>query len=240
MNMPSVFCQLKPTFLGLALLLLPVLTALACRYYFHQQAAKDKVEFYQQSLEIMYQRQAQNLPAGSLLFFGDSQIQGLAVTAISPKAVNFGIGHQQLRQLAQTISNYPGLARADKIIIGIGINDLLQATVPEPEQAIAKLLTALQCCSDKVVLLSVLPVNETTLGKPGLNQRITRFNQHFKAAALTAGTRYIELSDTYADGGGHLSANYDLGDGLHLSRAGYAAMIQQIKSELQQSNSYAN
>lgn len=229
MNKHGVLRRLPPAFFWLALLVLPLLTALACRFYFHQQASKDKVQFYQQSLDVMYQRQAQNLPAGSLLFFGDSHIQGLAVTAISPKAVNFGIGHQQLQRLAQTISNYPGLVQADKIIIGIGINDLLQATLIEPDLVIAKLLTALQCCSDKVVLLSVLPVNEKTLGKPGLNQDIVKLNHRLQSASQVAGFRFIDLHTLFVNQNGELTSEHDIGDGLHLNPAAYKILIKEIK-----------
>lgn len=232
MSKYAVFRQPPSAIFWLSVLLLPLITALLCRFYFHQQAPKDKVQFFQQSLETMYQRQAQNLPPGSVLFFGDSQIQGLSVTAISPKAVNFGIGHQQLQRLAQTISNYPGLTHADKIVIGIGINDLLQATLSEPEKVIRQLLDALRCCSDKVVLLSVFPVNEIRLQKPGFNQQIQQFNQQLKAAALVAGVRFIDSFTVFADSNGQLAALYDLGDGLHLNATAYMQLIRLITAGL--------
>jgi lysophospholipase L1-like esterase len=218
----------------IALLILPLLTALSCRSYFHQQSAKDKVQFYQESLEIMYKRQAQNLPADAVLFFGDSHIQGLAVTAVSPKAVNFGIGHQQLQRLSVNINGYHGLVQAEKIIIGIGINDLLNAPEFKPDAAIAQLLNSLQCCLTKVVLLSALPVNEIKLQKPGLNKIISVFNQQVQETALTAGFSYIELGPAFVDHSGQLAPKYDLGDGLHLNPAGYQLLIDQLKNELKQ------
>lgn len=230
MNSPSFLRPSACYWLGLVLL--PILTALACRFYYHQQAAADKSLFYQNSLDMMYQRQAQNLPAGAVLFFGDSHIQGLAVTAISPNAVNFGIGHQQLQRLAKHISNYPGLELAEKIVIGIGINDLLHAPQVQPDNAINQLVEALQCCRNKVALLSVLPVNEKKLQRPGLNKHIAAFNRRLKDAALQAGVNYVDYYTAFIGEGGELASHYDLGDGLHLSPAGYQVMIEQIKSGL--------
>ncbi len=181
----------------------------------------------------MYQRQAQNLPADAILFFGDSHIQGLAVTAIAPNAVNFGIGDQQLQRLANHISDYPGLELAGKIVIGIGINDLLHAPQMQPDTAIKQLVDALQCCRNKVVLLSVLPVNEIKRQRPGLNKRIAAFNQRIKGAALQAAINYVDYYTAFIGENGELAPHYDLGDGLHLNPAGYEVMIQQIKSGLQ-------
>lgn len=221
----------------LGLVLLPILTALACRFYYHQQAAADKSLFYQNSLDVMYQRQAQNLPADAILFFGDSHIQGLAVTAIAPNAVNFGIGGQQLQRLANHISDYPGLELAGKIVIGIGINDLLHAPDVSIDIAIARLVKALQCCSSKVLLLSVLPVNEATLQKPGLNQSIKALNQQLKTAAQQAGFIYVDSYSSFINQYEQLSSGYDLGDGLHLNPAGYKLLIQNIKSGIKKGSS---
>ncbi|MCF4007793.1 GDSL-type esterase/lipase family protein [Rheinheimera sp. UJ63] len=219
-------------FFLLLLVLLPALTALACRSYFHRQTAADKSWFYQQSLEIMYHRQALNLPVGSVVFFGDSQIQGLAVTAISPKAVNFGIGHQQLQRLAFRIADYPNLERAERIFIGIGINDLLHAPSDDLERAISQLISGLRCCHSKVTLLSILPVNEVKLARPGLNKQIVKLNEQLKAAANQAGLNFIDYQTSFSDLNGHLNIRYDLGDGLHLSQAGYDHLIEKIKTGL--------
>lgn len=238
MNSHSVFRLQPSAFYWLGLLVLPLLTALVCRFYFHQQANTDKTLFYQQSLEVMYQRQAQNLPAGTIVFFGDSQIQGLAVTAISPNAVNFGIGHQQLQRLAKRIGDYPGLAQTEKIVIGVGINDLLHTADFEPEMAIAQLAKGLQCCRDKVLLLSVLPVDEMKLQRPGLNQRIEEFNRQLQIAAQAADFHFLNLQPSFNSAEGGMHSKYDLGDGLHLNPAGYENLIQQIKITLQQGKVY--
>ncbi len=182
----------------------------------------------------MYLRQSQNLPAGAIVFLGDSQIQGLAVTAISPNSVNFGIGHQQLQHLVKRISYYTDLEHADHIVIGIGINDLLHKADFEPETAIAQLINALRCCRNKVILLSVLPVDELKLHRPGLNQRIIEFNQRLQRAAQAADINFLNLYPSFAAKHGGMLPKYDLGDGLHLNPAGYLMMIRLIKTTLQQ------
>lgn len=215
----------------LAMLLVSVLSLLAGYYFAQQQAFTGKVAFYQQSLTTMYQRQAGNLPAGAVLFFGDSHIQGLAVTAVSPTAVNFGIGHQQLRQLASTLAGYPLLHQANKIVIGVGINDLLQQRT-DIAASVVQLFKALQCCRQKVWLLGLLPVNETRLNMPGLSQQVLAFNEQLRQAAAHAGVQYIELYPIFADPQGQLANRFDLADGLHLNQQGYQLLIQQLTRSL--------
>ena len=221
----------------LAMLLVSVLSLLAGYYFAQQQAFTGKVAFYQQSLTTMYQRQAGNLPAGAVLFFGDSHIQGLAVTAVSPKAVNFGIGHQQLRQLASTLAGYPLLNQANKIVIGVGINDLLQQrtdVAADVAAALVQLFKTLQCCRHKVWLLGLLPVNEIRLKRPGLNQQVLAFNEQLRQAAADAGVKLIELYPIFADPQGQLANRFDLADGLHLNQQGYQLLTQQITRSLPQ------
>lgn len=193
-----------------------------------------KVFFYQNSLEIMYKRQAQNLPAGTVIFFGDSQIQGLAVTAVSPQAANFGIGHQQMRHLSKNISGYAGLLHAERLVIGIGINDLLLVPDLKADQTISGLVTSLKCCLHKTAILSVLPVNEKTLQKPGLNRRIIEFNKQIEIAAKHFGFLYIDIFTSFADENTGIAYKYDLGDGLHLNPTGYDLLIQKLKTAIQQ------
>lgn len=240
MNSFSLVRNRSKAIVLLLLILLPVLTALACRSYFHRQAVADKSSFYQQSLELMYHRQALNLPVGSVVFFGDSQIQGLAVTAISPKAVNFGIGHQQLQHLAFRIADYPNLERAERIVIGIGINDLLHDPSAELDRAIYQLITRLRCCHSKVTLLSILPVNEVTLARPGLNNTISELNKQLKDTATGAGLSFIDYHASFSDLNGQLNLRYDLGDGIHLSQAGYDHLIEKISAGLQGSSGNAS
>lgn len=216
-------------FLTVATIFCGLCAALVTRYTLNQRVFPEKIRFYQASLETMYKRQAQNLPDGSILFFGDSHIQGLAVTAISPLAVNFGIGHQQLKHLAVNIKNYPGISRAKKIIIGIGVNDLLHQQHAELYDSIPQLLAAIDCCRDKVLLLGLMPINEQILGRTGLNQQISTFNLHLQQTAYAADIAFLDLYKVFSDPAGQLVHTFDLGDGLHLSQAGYQVLIQQLQ-----------
>lgn len=200
--------------------------------FFEKKNFTDNIKYYQNSLQIMYKRQAENLPASSVLFFGDSQIQGLAVAAIDNRAVNFGIGHQKIQDLARSIGSYPNLIKARRIIIGAGINDLLHNSSFEIDLAVAQMMNSIQCCHDKAVFLSVFPVNEMKLRRPGLNQRIRDFNLHLQKATEKTGSGYIDLYSSLSKEDGSISIEYDIGDGLHLNPTGYAILIQSLKKSL--------
>lgn len=231
--MKQIKSNIKTAVIAIFILLINVFAVIYYTCLYWKPRFQQSVLFYQDTLEIMYQRQAQNLPAGSIVFLGDSQIQGLAVTAISPNAVNFGIGHQQLQRLAKKINDYPGLAQTEKIVIGIGINDLLHTPDVAPGQAIAQLVKGLSCCRNKVLLLGVLAVNEKTLQRPGLNQRIVEFNRQLQSAAQAAGMSFLDLYPLFTAPRDGMRPAYDLGDGLHLNPTGYEILIQQIKNSLQ-------
>src|SRR5262245_21550491 len=47
-----------------------------------------------------------NVPDGSVLFFGDSLVQGLCVVAVTPNAVNFGIGGDTTAGLLDRLPHY--------------------------------------------------------------------------------------------------------------------------------------
>lgn len=182
----------------------------------------------------MYHRQAQNLPSGTMIFLGDSHIQGLSATAVHSDAVNFGIGHQQLQDLVRYIRDYPEILKNKTIVIGIGINDLLKSSQFNSENAIENLLSALKRCDCHIFLLSILPVNEEKLSKPGLNGRIATMNRQFNIAVINAGIVFINFNKLFADQTGQLATKYDLGDGIHLNSKGYELLIKQIKLGLLQ------
>ena len=56
------------------------------------------------------------------MFLGDSHVQGLAVSSITPNAVNLGIGGNTTVGLIQRLQNLKSLQLARTVVIAIGYN----------------------------------------------------------------------------------------------------------------------
>ena len=71
-----------------------------------------------------HKRMDGNIPDDSTIFIGDSLTQSLAVSAISPRSVNYGIGNDTLIGVLKRIGEYKSIYRSSMIVIAVGINDL--------------------------------------------------------------------------------------------------------------------
>jgi hypothetical protein len=64
-----------------------------------------------------HKRMDGNIPSGAVIFIGDSITQGLAVSAVYPKSVNYGIGSDTTIGVIKRLSDYKSLSRARAIVI---------------------------------------------------------------------------------------------------------------------------
>ena len=208
------------------------------KVYFERKYLNSRVSFYMQAVEIMHKRQARNMPNNAILFFGDSHIQGLAVTAITPNAMNFGIGHLRLEYLSNNLHTYPNLNRAETIIIAAGINDVLNNSLDNDEidDLLVKIKSNLNNDGQRVVIFGLLPINEVKMNKKGVNEIIIKFNEKLANKSSELGFIYLDHYNIFSDSNGQLNERYDLGDGLHLSVAGYDTLIELIKLSMKKWN----
>src|SRR5690554_2731298 len=84
----------------------------------------DKVAYYVESMEALQRRQLENLPKTAVPFYGDSLVQGLAVRLIGPRVENFGIGHDNAKNLLRRVETDLKYRRFSEYAIAIGINDI--------------------------------------------------------------------------------------------------------------------
>lgn len=63
-------------------------------------------------------------PAGAAVFLGDSHTQGLAVAAVAPAAVNYGVGGLTTEGLLRQLPALRSLNTARVVVLMIGSNDL--------------------------------------------------------------------------------------------------------------------
>lgn len=182
-------------------------------------------------LHGFYQRQDLQLPAGRLVFIGDSHVQSLAVTLLSADAVNWGIGGDTSAALRQR-AHYHRLADARAIVLVIGSNDL---SLRDDAAIIANVQALLQQWAPIPVLLStVLPVDDRS--NPRLQALPSRLASLAPAyAAVCQQFPHCRLLDSYhlfADREGRLPAIWHEGDGIHLNAMGNARWRQAIAAAL--------
>lgn len=77
------------------------------------------------SLVLHYLRTSDpHQPAGAALFLGDSHTQGLAVAAVAPVAVNYGVGGLNTQGLLDALPFLEAPGKARVVVVMIGSNDL--------------------------------------------------------------------------------------------------------------------
>lgn len=185
-------------------------------------------EFYNNMLGSQLQMDG-SVADGSVIFLGDSLTQGLNVAAIAHPAINYGIGMDTTAGLLHRISQYRSLSRAGKVVINIGINDLIRTNRSNSE-ILANYQLILEVMPEAVPVLvhGIFPVDER-VGFVGFNARIEDLNQGIKALAEARGYAFIDLGERLRNTGGNLQSSLHHRDGLHLSTAGYLIWITALK-----------
>lgn len=185
--------------------------------------SKELDNYYYKLLAIQERQDLQVVP-GSTIMIGDSITQGL----IYPRFVNYGIGSDTTYGVLNRIKKYKSLNDAKKIILMIGINDLKRRSDAEILENYLEILDKLP--SSKLIVFSVLPVNEEVVSKnPQMNNaRIKKINQRIAELCSQKKIKFIDLSEFYLDENGFLDKNYHVGDGIHLNQTGYDIWVKHL------------
>lgn len=179
-------------------------------------------------------RMQSNVPAGSIPVIGDSITQAMAVNAIHPACLNFGIGGDTMRSLLGHI-NFPMMHNAGAAVIMIGINDLADETARYGgSQAIADVNymwddRLAPWMTGKWVVCAITPVSEG-LFSGASNSSINAVNAHLEAKfSGNPNVQFVNVNAQLAPTG---QLAYHIGDGLHLNGAGYDILRPAIKAAL--------
>lgn len=185
--------------------------------------SKELDNYYYTLLAIQERQDLQVVP-GSTIMIGDSITQGL----VYPRFINYGIGSDTTYGVINRIEKYKSLNDAKKIILMIGINDLKRRSDAEILENYMEILDKLP--SSKLVVFSVLPVNEEVVSKnPQMNNaRIKKINQRIAELCSQKKIKFIDLSEFYLDENGFLDKNYHVGDGIHLNQTGYDIWVKHL------------
>lgn len=170
-----------------------------------------------------------NLPDHSVIFIGDSITQGLAVSAVSAAAVNYGIGSDTTTGVLLRLPRYKSLQRAEWVVIAVGVNDLRRRGDSEIVENYRRILQALPA-HIQVLVSAILPVDERLWGGPGSNRRIGAINQATASLCNEFDkVGFIDIGPDLVAPDGNLRTRFHTGDGIHLNTAGYGVWIAALR-----------
>lgn len=174
---------------------------------------------------VYHQAMDGSVPVGAALFLGDSITQSLAVPAVAPVAVNYGIGWATTSELLSNLPKYRSLKRASAVFLMIGINDIAQGKA----EGLALRLRAIGAAIPAdlpLVWSGIMPVYWAEID----SDLITSANVVIKEiCAARAGCVYVNTEEIFSAGGAE-----SFSDGVHLNDRGYEKWIASLKLAYQQ------
>jgi lysophospholipase L1-like esterase len=191
-----------------------------------------RAEHYERMLRF-HRRIDAIVPDNAVLFIGDSFIQSLCVSAITDKAVNFGIGGDTTAGILRRLPLYACLRKARAIVLAVGGNDLREANDDQILQNYEEILSIIP---NNVVVLccSILPRDERD-GSELFNRRIVSLNRSLERMCSSMGNRrFVDLTESVKDPQGNLVRNYYEADGVHLNGSGYRICVEVLSTWLTQ------
>jgi lysophospholipase L1-like esterase len=210
------------------------------------QYADEMVETAWINLRNIYRTTMKNAPSGSIVLIGDSMVERMTASQISPYAVNLGISGESIRQFIyrlneNDINNQSNLIhRAGAVVILTGVNDLsdprngtqanASATVNFVYNRIKTWLTG------KVVICKLIPVDANVFSTPSNPLGIAPVNAWIDANfSNNPNVRIVDVNHILAPNGSLLPEHHN-GDGQHLvtntPNKGYAVLNDGIKAAL--------
>jgi lysophospholipase L1-like esterase len=193
----------------------------ASEYYVHQMLA------FNARIDL-------NLPTGSVLFYGDSMVQGLAVANAADIAINYGVGHATSQHVYQQLRNHRNVSRAKAVVIAVGINDITRGNasqvLPNVQEGLKHIPKAVP-----VIISKLMPVNEEALGRNGLSANVALVNLELEQVCSdNQRVRCIDAGQLLAASDGNLARQYHTGDGLHLNPRGNAIWREQLQLAIEE------
>jgi lysophospholipase L1-like esterase len=176
-----------------------------------------------------HKRIDKNIPDKSLIFIGDSITQGLAVIAVSPQSINYGIGQDTTTGVLKRIPYYRSILKSKAVVIAIGINDLKRRNNDEIINNYLKIVKLIPR-NIPVLFSAILPVDEVASGRMGINKRVKELNNNLSEICnKNQRLHFLNISKLVINAYGNLSTDYHIGDGVHLNRFGNKIWIEKLK-----------
>lgn len=174
------------------------------------------------------------------VLIGDSIAEGFPVWEMlkGRSIYNRGVSGDTTEQMLSRLEDTVFALAPENVYIWIGTNDIgrlvpSKQTLSNVKRTFEQLREKLP--EVKLFLLSVCPVNrdydpiDMVWGRT--NEQVKNLNNEYKKICKECKVEFLDFYDNLTDRNGDLNLNYTV-DGLHLSVAGYKAVIESIKSEI--------
>lgn len=192
---------------------------------------KNELSQYYQQMLAFHDRIDKNLIENTVLFIGDSHIQGLAVSSIISNSVNFGIGSDTTKGVINRLPYYTHIFTSKHVILAIGYNDLKVRSLAEIIENFQTILNFFPT-NVNVIVSAVHPIDEQFVKTLTNNKQIKVLNSNiFQLTQEYENVSFIDIGEDLSTKG-VLSKKYHIGDGVHLNQAGYDIWITKLKIHL--------
>jgi len=132
-----------------------------------------------------------------------------------------------------TIAEAAGQVKPEYMVFTVGLNN----GVPflgesEFKLCYRKLIDSVIAASPntKIMLQSIYPVASNNTKETITNEKIDRANGWIKDLAEEYGIKYLNTNPSLKDNNGYLKMSYQNGDGIHLNRSGFEAVLNYIRT----------
>jgi len=132
-----------------------------------------------------------------------------------------------------TIAEAAGQVKPEYMVLTVGLNN----GVPfldegEFKLCYRKLINAIVAASPntKIILQSIYPVASNNTKESITNEKIDRANGWIKELAEEYNIKYLNTNPSLKDADGYLKMSYQNGDGIHLNRSGFEAVLNYIRT----------
>lgn len=209
--------RLKLILLILSFLLFSAFGYLGYQSLEKRSAQSGKVAHFLKAMETFQRRQLKDLPVTAVPFYGDSLVQGLAVSRANPFLANFGIGHDDSENLLSRVRRDLQHRKFSEYAVAIGINDLGRGVdIGDLHNNIMAIIETL-AFADTVYVHTVLPVAASRVKATTMNGKVRQINNLL--SELPINYQNVFVIDTYGtlSAQGFLPESFHIGDGLHLN-----------------------
>ncbi len=197
-------------------------------------SAKQELTSYYYNVLNHHRRIDSHAPHNSIVFFGDSHIQGLLTSAVINNSLNYGIGADTSYGLLQRIPYYRNsIQNAKAIILAIGANDYKWRTPQEYITYLQQILAALRLQTNVTIYLHALFPTHIKTNERRPYASVKSINKLVSELESTDNRiLYINVNEQLTNEAGDIKNKYYQQDGVHLNGKGYQLWIEFLRDIL--------
>lgn len=206
------------------LILLVVLGGISYKYK-EVKNSSVAVETLQHNIMTSGFNQLDKSENNKVVFLGDSLTEFCQWDELlqNKNIVNRGIGGDTIEGVIKRLASIEK-SKPKELLLMIGINNILQSQ--KQSILINNYKSLLKSINEKIpntriVIESILPVNNKISGSKAENTVINELNQNLQKIAQINKMDYVDINSKFLDKDGQLDASYTI-DGIHLNAKGYA------------------